>query len=574
MAVKHALLVVCALSALGSIAAAPLWTNIGPEGGEARSFASDARTNTVFVVNPRSGVFRSAGGPWTLVFDALGRGVTPTRVAVDLQTSRVYVGTTAGLFRSDDEGSNWRVLTTDPIIDITASSDHVIVSTSLIFARSGDAGITWTGIPSPPSDVEMPVSLVRIDPRAIDRVIAVVGGNLFRSDDSANSWQRLTPRNVVAVEFADVMYTGGPDGIYGCDTECTLLGSDPVVDVAYWRGILYGAISDGVLRFPRRERVIDGFPTATVVSLVATPSALLTGTIAGVYQTDDGSRWTSRSQGLTNVRITAISAAAGTVVAATDGQNVLRRSGGTWNPAAGLPPAEKVARTLATDGSTYYAGFPINGIFRSTSQGVSWEDISAGLPSPDVFEVTVDSGLVLAATLGGLARSTDRGITWQRFTSYPAPWTGTVAVKGRTIVAGYVTTALVTTDGGATWSSSELPATIRRVAIAGDRAYAATDQGIFVRTGTAWTPPPSALVGVTSHIKAMTVAGTRLYVSLPSGIYFTDDGVAWMLVLGSDALPPDITALAVDEVFLYAGTNGGSLFATLLTAPRQRSVRH
>jgi hypothetical protein len=577
---KAKLLILCALAAAPGLAATPVWTNIGPEGGEARSFASDPRTDTAFVLNSRSGVSRStAGGRWTLVFDAIAMRVTPTRVAVDPQTSRVYVGTTTGLFRSDDQGTTWRSMIEESIIDVTAVGDHVIISTPKNVLRSGNAGVTWTAIPSP-SDAEA-VSVVRIDPRSFDRVIAVVEGNLFRSDDSGNSWNQLLVKNIVAVTFGDSIYAAGSDGVFDCGTDCTRFGTDPSIGVAHWRGIVYVAITDGVLRFTNRwERVIDGFPAATVRALNATPSALLAGTTAGVFRTDDGTRWSSNNEGLTNVRITAVAAASGIVVAATQGQSFMRRSGGTWTTAdAGLPPGQPIARKLATDGSTFYAAFLGSGLSRSTNQGLTWDDVSAALRTRDAFDVAAESGAVVAATLAGLLRSNDRGTTWRALTTFPAPWSGAVAVRGATIVASFTGTAFVSSDGGASWMATEFPVPIRQLALAGDRAYASTDRGIFVRTGVAWTTPVFALVGGSSRINAMTASSTRLYVSVTategsSGIYFTDDGVSWSLVPGSEGLPPDITTLAVDEVFLYAGTNGGSIFATLLIPPRGRSVRH
>jgi len=69
---KHGLPCILALQLTAQLAAAA-WINIGPYGGVARALASDASGTTVYVMNPRSGVFRSSGGPWILVFDAIDR---------------------------------------------------------------------------------------------------------------------------------------------------------------------------------------------------------------------------------------------------------------------------------------------------------------------------------------------------------------------------------------------------------------------------------------------------------------------------------------------------------------------
>lgn len=554
------------------LAATPIWTNIGPDGGDARILASDPRTDAAYVLIPRSGVFRRApGGIWTLIFDAVARRVIPTRVAVDPQTSRVYVGTTTGLFRSDDAGLTWRTVATDSIVDVTASGDTVIISIPKEMRRSFDAGANWIRAESPPTDVDT-VSLVRIDPRGRDRVLASVGGGLYQSDDSSSSWSLLLKKNIGAVSFGDAIYAAGPDGVYDCFSECERVGTDAVTELAYWRGIVYAAISDGVLRYERRwYALVEGFPDAQVLALAAQPAALLAGTTAGVYRSDDGNSWTRYNEGLTGVRITSIAASADTLVAATKGQSIMRRSAGTWTTGSSLPRDPAAARKVVTDGTTFYAAFG-DLVFRSTDQGLKWVDVSSGLGSRDVFDVAADEGVVIAATLAGLARSTDRGTTWRKLTTYPTAWAGSVAVRGSMIVGGSVTTAAVSTDDGATWTSTELPSPIRQVAIAGNRAYAATDQEIFVRTDSGWINASIPAPASAARINAIASGGGRVYASVPSGIWFSDDGLAWTFVRGSESLRSDITSLAVDKAYLYAGTDGGSIFATLLVAPRQRAV--
>jgi hypothetical protein len=141
------------------------------------------------------------------------------------------------------------------------------------------------------------------------------------------------------------------------------------------------------------------------------------------------------------------------------------------------------------------------------------------------------------------------------------------------IVAGSVTTAGVSTNNGASWTSTDLPSTIRELAIAGNRVYAATDQGLFVRTDAGWVRAAIPAPGLPARSSTMAVSGSRVYATDPSGIWFSDDGLTWSFVRGSDTLPPDITALATDTAYLYAGTDGGSIFASLLLPPRQRAMR-
>ena len=512
------------------------WTNIGPFGGVARSIAANANGTELYVMNPRSGLFRSSGGgPWMLVFDAVERGVTTTSVAADPQTSRVYAGTSNGVYRSDDAGVSWRPMNADSIIAVDAVSDRVIISALSGVARSSDAGETWTSIGSPPSDVLAPVSLVRIDPRDPSHIVALIAGHVFTSGDFGDSWQKLDATGVSAT-FGNVLYAGGSSGVFACSSTCARVISDPVVDVAYWRGTLYAATPTGVLS--------GGLPIVGMFSLLATPSALLAGTTAGVFSTDDGMRWTSRSEGLTNVRISALATAGGKLFAATRGQGLMRRDDVWIETDAGLPtlpPASPIAVALASDGATLYAGFSVDGLFRSLDLGTTWRDVSAGLPTRDISAVAATAALVIVTTAKGTFQSSDRGATWQRDTSF------------------------------------DVLGPIQNIAIAGPSIFATSERGIFLRSGGSWSGPGFA----GARINALTAAGSRAFVAvtaaagsdLTNGIYFTDDGMRWTFLGDSNSLPGDVTAIASDGSLMYAGTDGGSVFTRSLLR-RRRVIRH
>jgi hypothetical protein len=545
--------------------AAPLWTNIGPFGGDARSISSDATGRNVFVLNRRSGVFRSLnGGPWTLVFDAIERGLTPTRVVVDALSSRVYVGTTTGLFRSDDDGATWRQLIGTSIIDAAAMSGEVVVATpkdSLL--RSVDGGDTFSGISSPGANV----TIVRIDPRAGDRFIAVDSGNLYVSDNAGNTWLRLLPpTNISSVTIGDLVYAGGPDGVWGCADDCIQVTTSGVDAIGAWRSSLYATLGDSVATLSvGRLEVLGTVPAASVLSLEGTPTTLLTGTSAGVFASTDGAHWFSRNDGLANVRVTELAFASGSLVVATAGQGVLRRDGGAWTPAnAGLT---QTVPFLATNGSTLYAAVPGLGVFRSSNQGATWDNVTSGFSPSDLFGLAADGDKVVVTTFRSVVQSLDRGTTWQVVTNYPALSAAAVAVKGSLMVVSDVASAVVSNDDGTTWQRTDVPSVIRRLAILGDQIYAGTDIGLFVRRNGVWT------LALPGQIRAMAVSGSRLFVASSNGVAFSSDGTNWSFVLGSETLPTDVTSVASDGSLAYAGTNGGSVFATSLQQ-RQRAARH
>jgi len=472
-----------------SIPTASAWINIGPDGGVVRAMA--ASSGAVYVLNTRSGVFRSVDGglTWIPVFTAPATAIAADEV--------LYTGTTAGLFRNDT------AVTSDAVIAVAAESSRVIVSTLNGLARSSDGGQTWTPIASPPSDVLAQVSLLRFDPRDASHVAAIIAGNLFTSSDFGDSWQKLNAASVVAATFGDVLYAGCSNGVYACASSCTLLSSAAVVDVAYWRGAV----------------VASGPPDAPAIALLATPSTLFAGTTAGVFATRDGARWAAQNDGLTNVRISGLAFASGKLFAATRGQGIMRDDA-TWTTVnSGL------ATALASDGSALYAAFA-GGLFRSTD-GATWTQVST-LPAIDV---AASPAIVLVTTAGG---------TFQLADGQPL----------------------------------DVPAPATHIAIAGDRIYAGTDRGVFVKHGSAWTGPslgPASAMGGSGN-RAFAFIEPASGSDITRGVYFSDDGSHWTFVSGSDALPLDVTSIASDGANVFVGTNGGSIFAAPVAA-RRRAVR-
>ncbi|MDQ6800326.1 MAG: hypothetical protein M3041_05760 [Acidobacteriota bacterium] len=563
---RRALLFAFSLALLARAEAAPLWPNIGPFGGEARSITSDASGRNIYLLNRRSGVFRSFnGGPWTLVFDATERGVTPTRVVVDPLTSRVYVGTTTGLFRSDDDGATWRLLIGTSIIDAAALGAEVIVSTPRDgLLRSVDRGDTWGGISSPSGTSN--VAIIRIDPRAGERLVAVDSGSLFLSDDAGISWRRLQPTNITSIAFGDLVYAGGADGVWGCADDCIQFTASGVDTIGAWRGFLDVTLGDVIASLSiGRVEVVAVIPATSVLSLEGTPSTLLAGTNTGVFATTDGTRWFSRNEGFTGVRITQMAFASGTLVVATAGQGALRRDSGVWTSAdVGLPPTVPF---LATNGSTLYAAVPAVGVFRSTNQGATWEKVTSGFSPADLFGLAADGDEVVVTTFRSIVQSLDRGMTWQTLTSYPALSATAVAVRGSVMVVADVTSAMISADEGATWQRTDVPSVIHNLAIVGDRIYAGTDAGLFVRNNGAWT------LTFPGQIKAVADSGSRVFVASSAGVAFSGDGTHWSFVPGSETLPADVTCVASDGSFVYVGTNGGSVFAISLQQRRRAARR-
>jgi photosystem II stability/assembly factor-like uncharacterized protein len=117
---------------------------------------SPGESDVIVAATPR-GVFRSQdeGASWALVSNGL-RGVTcHALVFVPGSDRGLFAATSDGLFRSDDQGTSWTRIGGMPRADLSALAIHpdgrtlyaAGFTTGGVF-RSADGGATWTRVPA------------------------------------------------------------------------------------------------------------------------------------------------------------------------------------------------------------------------------------------------------------------------------------------------------------------------------------------------------------------------------------------------------------------------------------------
>jgi len=228
-----------------------------------------------------------------------------------------------------------------------------------------------------------------------DLFVATTDG-IYKSTDSGESWQRKSDGIEIGpgawylftesiFEHEGILFTGAWSGIYrstdgGENWEATNITGQSIIARFFvnHNGMLFAARElmgpDGYVSTDSGETWAPltsiSLPTITFLS---EPPVLWAGTIGGVWlSTDDGASWTHRSDGLS-----------------PDPYNssIIRVSG-----------------TLIS--SVKFGG---SGMFRSTNEGIFWEDFSEGLPFLNSIEKLITYGNhIIAATSDGL---------WQRDTS-------------------------------------------------------------------------------------------------------------------------------------------------------------
>jgi photosystem II stability/assembly factor-like uncharacterized protein len=217
------------------------------------------------------------------------------------------------------------------------------------------------------------------------------------------------------------------------------------------------------------------------------------------------------------------------------------------------------AVAVGTDG-TVYVGTDRHGVYRS-ADGLTWTAGAGPIATADVFGLAADplrSGIVFAATLGGVLRSTDGGVTWAAANQgLLGDAALAVAIVPGLIPTVYVGTAVAlfkSTDDGMSWTKAWTTLTNDGVSAI---AIAPTAPSVIYAGTFAFGRPGPAPVG--------------------SGVFkSTDGGLSWSAVntgLGGSAVfsvavdPADpATVLAAVEGGAYKTASGGGTWTRVLAA--------
>ncbi len=339
---------------------------------------------------------------------------------------------------------------------------------------------------------------------------------------------------------------------------------------------------------------------------------LIAGTEHGTYlSTDSGKSWTSAISFMSpNVYcVYAFAILDTTIIAGTpDGVFCSSDGGINWIPLKTYLANTNV-QAFAISNSNVFAGTSGDGVFLSTNNGISWSRIDDGLTSPyvyalkisgtNLFSGTLNSGFfrsidygkhwlkydidsssstvvafavsgtnLFAATSGGVFRSTNNGINWHAagsgLPSSNSCGFNTFAVSDSNLFVGTSGGVFLTTDDGISWTATGLMhGDVSALAIAGTNLIAGTlFDGIFLSTdfGSHWHPINIGLTN--SYILSLAVYGSYLYAGTFGGgvVLSTDGGKTWQSINSGLPAHSNVSALAVCDSILIAGTNSNGVW--------------
>ena len=469
------------------------WIPVGPNGGDARSFAVEPKDpQHLYLGTLTSWIYQSSDGGTTWKRLAkLGKSddlVVDSLVVDSSDPKTLFAGVwqvdkpAGGIYISHDSGATWvssSEMDGQSVRALTQSYSNpkiLIAGTLKGVYRSEDKGQHWKQISPPESSEIHEVESIAIDPNDPNTIYAGTWHLPWKTTDGGASWhnikQGLIDDSDVFSIIIDptrptVVYTSACSGIYRSENA----------------GELYRKVQ-GIPSTARRTRVLMQDPVNRKV--------VYAGTTEGLYKTmDDGVNW-SRLTGpdviINDIYINPKDPQH--VLLATDRSGVLLSSdaGATFTASNQGFSQRQVASILADakhDG-TIYAGVlndkGYGGVFVTEDGGTTWQQRSKGLDGRDVFTLAqTDDGTLLAGTEHGIFRW--NGSAWEQdgnVISYAEKTTYTVK-KGKKTKH----TTQVAHPG------TSIDSRVNDINTASPVWYAATSDGVYrsENQGAAWTGP-------------------------------------------------------------------------------------
>jgi photosystem II stability/assembly factor-like uncharacterized protein len=567
---------------------ATAWIPVGPDGGDARSFAADpSDSRHIYLGTTNSWLYesRDAGASWHRLAKLLPQeNLVLDNVVVDESDPRtIYVAawglehSNGGFFASHDSGKTWTKspqMEDQSVLAVAQAATNpkmLVVGTLKGVYRSEDGGQHWDQI-SPMGSAELhEVESIAIDPKDPKTIYAGTWHLPWKTTDGGANWHNIKQgliddsdvfSIIIDPTAPQTVYTSACSGIYKSDNG----------------GELYHKIQ-GIPSTARRTRVLMQDPVDR--------SMVYAGTTEGLYRTSSaGTNWT-RLTGpdviINDVYVDPKNPKH--VLLATDRSGVLLSNDqATTFTAANQGFSQRQVVALAKDvkdPNRLYAGVVndkmYGGVFTSADGGRSWQQQSEGLDGRDVFSLAESpDGALLAGTSHGIFEWQDGRWQPENHVVQLLEKTTSVRRKGKLVkttktitkpageidgrVNGFdltrstwyaATTAGVyeSTDQGKVWTGGAVlgQADFRNVHAMGSVVLATRRTGIAISQDGGKTWQDQALPGQLTTIRTSTIApGGSMWIGGREGVYYsTDNGANWKFM---SSLPiSDINAIEYDS---------------------------
>jgi photosystem II stability/assembly factor-like uncharacterized protein len=534
------------------------WQVMGPDGGDARSMAFDARNPDHLLLGTSTGqMFSSddAGRTWSRLARLGGDDYVLDHISIDHQNpKRIYVSAWSvssqqigEIFRTRDGGRNWETLPAMHGKSIRAlamfkADSRILVAGALDGVyRSNNGGDTWERM-SPANSSEIKnIESIAVDPKDPNTVYAGTWHLAWKTTDAGANWQHINKGMIddsdvfsviVDHDNPSVVFASACSGIYKSETGGNLFSKI--------QGIPFSA---------RRTRVLKQDPT--------NENVVYAGTTEGLWKTTDlGKVWKHVSSSEVVVNDVLIDPRdSNRVLLATDRSGVMASSDGaaTWTTSNKGYAHRYVSAILADskDANTLYVAVvndrEYGGVFYSNDAGQHWLQKAAGLGGKDVFALKqAANGTLVAGTNHGIYSLERNASSWRPMNVVVVEHTSKIARKG--------SKKAVTKT---TYEKSQLEARVSDLEIGSTRWLAATSNGLYSSTDQGKMWKGGAVLGQKDFVSVRAHDSMVLAATRSSVLVSDDNGATWK----KGGLPTYVVsirsaAIASDTQFMVASREG------------------
>ncbi|MBK7965843.1 MAG: T9SS type A sorting domain-containing protein [Bacteroidetes bacterium] len=519
------------------------------------------------------------------------------------QAPYLFAATPTGLFRTSDNGLNWKEVHGLPENTING----LAVKGNKIFAAcyysglyvSNDFGATWekagTEIPvggKTGVTPTIPYYKLYSTPNYIYCCIGGFNNRIFRSSDDGKSWQLF-----LSNQYVNDMIQDGDTILINNSTNTTIsinngasftavtglsLGVNNKVYLGKINNTWVGALpntsnpfrysTNGGTNFS--NGTIPGIPPFTIKNIITVGNTILISSNAGIYQSTDGITWSVMNlPPPVQINVNGygfIHENNGDLWAGSFKFYLSQNQGSSFTERNnGLTSNSFLGKYYFNDGDNYlYTSDQNNGtLLRSSDQGDTWNSIGTGFPLEGSVSRFIKShgGTYFAGTDSGLYKSVDNGNTWNKITN-GLP-TGTYSPND--LIKGNSELYLATTnngvyksiDSGLTWiaaNSGFTTLTISKLQWHQNKLFAGSPGGLLMSpdSGLSWTSLSSSLSVIERRVVDFSIVQDSIYTCFNySKIYRSyDSGATWNLlntgVNPSNNLPGEIQI--IDTLYFFS----------------------